>query len=143
MSFVYAEVEDVAIAWRSIPAPPSDEYTKVEYLIEVASAIIRKSFPSMSDRLASGDEPDLGLLLKAVVVDMIVSVLRNPKGIRQATTGPTSVTLDASAASGRLSLTGEQFDLLSAVPRGGGLLGTIYIGVPNPYVRKARDIDVE
>lgn len=86
----WTSAEDVLNAWIGDNAP--SDRLQVERYIASAERKIRREIPSVVDRLASGNEPDLLDTVHDVVTEMVHRVYRNPEGVRQVqeTTGPTS-----------------------------------------------------
>lgn len=72
-------------------------------LLRAASKLLRSNLPDVDARIRAGDLDDevVGL----AVVNMVLRVMRNPKGLRAETTGPFSRTYDTTAAAGLLVLT--------------------------------------
>lgn len=104
-------------------------------LLRAASKIVRQQYPALDRFIGEGrlDPEVVGL----AVVNMVLRVLRNPRGLRAETTGPFSVTYDTTTAVGELVVSSSEAALL--VPRrvvGGvkGVAGTIRVtpGLPLP-----------
>lgn len=77
-----------------------------------ASALIRAAFPRVDDRIAAGTVA--ADVVSMVAINMVAQVMRNPAGLRSETTGPFSRSYDPEAASGMLTLTDADRDLLNA-----------------------------
>lgn len=86
---MWATSDDVIDSWIGDDAP-SDPLL-VEKWIARAERMIRREFPSVPARIASGAEPDLADTVNDVVVAVVTRVFRNPSGHRsvsgQETTG--------------------------------------------------------
>ena len=86
---MWATADDVIDSWIGDDAP-SDPLL-VEKWIARAERLIRREFPTISARIASGLEPDLADTVNDVVVAVVTRVFRNPSGHRsvsgQETTG--------------------------------------------------------
>ena len=85
----WATPDDVIDSWIGDDAPDDD--LLIAEWIGRAERLIRREFPSLADRIASGAEPDLAETVNDVVVSMVTRVFRNPSGHRsvsgQETTG--------------------------------------------------------
>ena len=81
--------DDVLGSWIGDDAP--DDALLVQRWIDRAERLIRREFPDLADRVASGLEPDLTDTIVDVVSAMVIRVFRNPSGHRsvsgQETTG--------------------------------------------------------
>jgi hypothetical protein len=108
----FATVDDVATAlMRPLTAA---ETARAASDVLVASALIRSRLPLIDQWIADGQlDP---ILARQVVVDMVVRVLRNPKGMKQVqqTAGPysTSGTWDPDQVGGRVYVTADDLALL-------------------------------
>lgn len=94
-------------------------------LLRAASKLIRQRYPSVDANIASG-RLDAEVVALAVI-NMVLRVLRNPRGLKAETTGPFSVTYDTTIAAGQLVLSETETSLL--VPGGnkaGGRARTIW-----------------
>ena len=87
------------------------------WLLRAASALVRSRYPGIDDLITAGtlsaDVVALG------VANMVVRVLRNPRGLRQETVGPFSRAYDTSNAAGLLVITDEEavmFTVAAATP---------------------------
>lgn len=85
----WATPDDVIDSWIGDDAPDDD--LLIAKWIGRAERLIRREFPALADRIASGAEPDLADTVNDVVVSMVSRVFRNPSGHRsvsgQETTG--------------------------------------------------------
>lgn len=115
------------------------------HLVRAASALLRQQVPDLQGNVTSGKiDPEVAAL---AVTNMVLRVMRNPRGLRAETTGPFSRTYDTSAAAGLLVVTDDDMAAVTPVeeppplPDGlGGLgIGTIRV-VPGmaPPVDRAR-----
>ena len=86
---VWTTPDDVLGSWIGDDAP--DDVDLVQRWIGRAERLIRREFPDLADRVASGLEPDLPDTIVDVVSAMVIRVFRNPSGHRsvsgQETTG--------------------------------------------------------
>ena len=86
---MWATPDDVVDSWIGDDAP--DDPLLVEKWIARAERLIRREFPTIAVRIASGLEPDLADTVNDVVVAVVTRVFRNPSGHRsvsgQETTG--------------------------------------------------------
>lgn len=92
-------------------------------LLKRASQLVRDTYPGIDDRIAAGTvaADSVGL----AVLNMVARVLRNPSGLRSETTGPFSRAYDPDAASGMLSITAAETNLLSPPTTATGTRGKI------------------
>lgn len=113
-------VEDVRNRWvLDTPFPLSDEQVRVQ--VEDAEDMIRRVFPDLDDREASGELPRARVV--RVVSRMVLRVLKNRSGVRtiQETTGPfAGSTTFGGDHPGELYLTDE--DLADLSPRRNGIV---------------------
>ncbi len=83
-------------------------------LLRAASAMVRSRFPAVTAQIADG------LLDPAVVAlgitNMVLRVLRNPKGLRSESRGPFSVAYDTSVAAGLLAISDDDALLFAPPP---------------------------
>ena len=101
----YATVIDVEVLWGSVF--PVSEQPKIEALLAYSSAYLDKmTGPNVNLELLDDALP------RYVVIQMVLRVLRNPAGIKQAVTGPTSVTYDMAQSIGRIVVLDEELALL-------------------------------
>ncbi|VEI13219.1 hypothetical protein [Trueperella bialowiezensis] len=77
----WTTADDVFDSWIGANVP--SEPLVVSRWIAKAERLLRREFPTLNDRIASGDEPDLLDTVKDVVIAMVTRVFRNPEGIRQ------------------------------------------------------------
>lgn len=104
----YANVTDVQVSLGRLLT--EDEQTQAEGLLDRVETRIRVRIPTLAERLE--DEPDLLDLLIEVEADAVARVLRNPSGLLTEQDGDYAYTRDRSLASGRLSLTDEEWSRL-------------------------------
>lgn len=108
MAEVYATVDDVRGAWER-PIPSSRE-PYVQGRLNAAHRLLRGKAPGLDARVASGVlDRDL---VKDVIVEMVLRVLRNPSGFRSETDGDYSYSRDTQVASGRLVVTDDDLETL-------------------------------
>lgn len=70
------------------------------YLLRAASKMVRGAHPQVDAHISGGRlDPDVVAL---AVANMVVRVLRNPRGLRAQATGPFSLTYDTTLAAGQL-----------------------------------------
>ena len=123
---VWTTPDDVLGSWIGDDAP--EDADLVQRWIGRAERLIRREFPDLADRVASGLEPDLPDTIVDVVSAMVIRVFRNPSGHRsvsgQETTGQFSgsntITFGGDNP-GALGLLDEERDALRPpdAPRGG------------------------
>ncbi|MEU7905310.1 hypothetical protein [Actinoplanes sp. NPDC049118] len=135
-----AQSEAYHVRFRTIDGPPPlatvEEYTElfgalsparealVRALLRRASQLVRDTYPTLGERIASGQLP--GDSVGLAVLNMTVRVMRNPDGLRAQTTGPFSRSYDPDLASGLLALTAADTTLLAGVRRNRRRAGTIW-----------------
>ena len=130
--------DDVLGSWIGDDAP--DDALLVQRWINRAERLIRREFPDLADRVASGLEPDLADTIVDVVSAMVIRVFRNPSGHRsvsgQETTGQFSgsntITFGGNNP-GALELLDDERDLLSGSSGDGGAFEVdMMLGSPGP-----------
>lgn len=82
-------------------------------LLRAASKLVRSMHPGI-DRLVAAGSLDAEVVALGVT-NMVLRVLRNPKGLRAETIGPFSRTFDTSVAAGELVITAGETALFTAV----------------------------
>jgi Phage protein Gp19/Gp15/Gp42 len=107
---VYATVDDVRGAWeRAIPDP---RVPYVQGRLHAAHRLLRspRNAPGLDARVEAGlIDRDL---VKDVIVEMVLRVLRNPSGFRSETDGDYSYSRDTQVASGRLVVNEDELESL-------------------------------
>ncbi len=98
-------------------------------LLRAASALVRSTYPTVDAQIASGQlDPEVVAL---GVTNMVLRVLRNPKGLRAETIGPFSFTYDTSQAAGELVISPNEaavFTPVTAAAAAASAIGTVRIG---------------
>jgi len=123
----YATPEDV----RLVSGGPMPNVAQVNALLEFAYVKVISKVPDLNAKVTAGKLDKMAV--KVVLVEMVQAVLRNPGGMRSETTGPFSRAWDVSTASGRLTVTDEQLEMLGGEVSGGA--ATMYLadhGLPRP-----------
>lgn len=108
----FADLEDVETAWR----PLSDaEAAAAEFWLPAASALIRAEFPTIDDRIESGDLD--AALVRGVAVSMVRRIVANPNGAKsmsvQIEDYQRQVTLNDETAAAGLFLTADERRILT------------------------------
>lgn len=112
MAEVYATVEDVREA--SDRPIPDARVPYVQGRLDAAHRLLHSKAPGLDARVDSGVlDP---LLVKDVIVEMVLRVLRNPSGFRSETDGDYSYSRDIQVASGRLMVTDDELAMLGYGP---------------------------
>lgn len=112
MLAVYADVDDVRGA-SDRPIPDS-RVPYVQGRLNAAHRLLRSKAPALDARVDSGAlDP---ALVKDVIVEMVLRVLRNPGGYRSETDGDYSYSRDTQVASGRLTVTDDDLETLGFAP---------------------------
>ncbi len=94
-------------------------------LLRAASKLVRAQFPNVDAQLASGAlDPDVVAL---AATNMVLRVLRNPRGLRGQTIGPFSYTYDTSLAAGELVIGPNEQAVLSPVTAAASAIGSVRI----------------
>lgn len=109
-----------------------------KHLLRVASKMVRARFPNIDAQITAGTLD--GEVAAAGITNMVLRVLRNPRGLRAETTGPFSRTYDTTAAAGLLVMTEDDLLLFGppAVPSSVQVAGNIRLHAglappPSPY----------
>lgn len=106
----YATVQDVEALWgQDIPAD-SALFTQVTALLNGAHAVVRARVHALDDRVAAGTV--LADVVKYVMTELVVGVLRNPQGLKMEIAGIFQRQIDTTQASARMSLSESQLDML-------------------------------
>lgn len=108
MAEVYATVDDVRGAWERVI--PDSRVPYVQGRLNAAHRLLHGKAPGLDARVAS-DVLDRGLV-KDVIVEMVLRVLRNPSGFRSESDGDYSYSRDTQVASGRLVVTDDDLETL-------------------------------
>lgn len=106
-----AVVGDVTSQYGSL-TPAQEGIAK--WLLRAASAMVRSRFPQVDAQITAGLVDSNVVALG--VTNMVLRVLRNPRGLRSETTGPFSRTYDTTAAAGLLVMTDEDMQLFIPIP---------------------------
>lgn len=107
MAAVYATVADIEARWGS---SLGSQQQQVQAMIDDAHAYVRARVPTVDARVTAGTVDPA--VITSVIAQMVLSVLRNPEGLRSEMAGVFQRQLDTSAAAGRITLTDEQLMLL-------------------------------
>jgi len=111
----FATVDDIASTWRPLT---EQEREAAGGLLPLGSAVIRHRFPSIDSRIDAGHlDPNL---VKLVLVQMVIRVLRNPEGLRVMSLGAYSETRESSPDHLGLHLTDDEVAVLAPRSRAGG-----------------------
>lgn len=101
----YTDVENV---WRPLTAAESEV---VDNRLQQALRIIRHHFPTVDDRITSGELSED--VVSDIAVDMVVRYMRNPDGKRQEAIEDYSFTRDQATSSGSLMMTDAEMAMLT------------------------------
>lgn len=109
----------------TIPAGAAVD-TQLLALMRKARARLLTLIPSLTRRVTAGllDED----VVKGVIEDMVLRVVKNPKALRQLGIDDFQATIDTAVSSGALYLTDDERSLLQ--PTGRRRVGGILLGVP-------------
>lgn len=112
----------------------------VNTLLRAASALVRSHYPTIDAQIAAGQlDPEVVAL---GITNMVLRVLRNPKGLRAQTVGPFSFTYDTTQAAGELVISANEaavFTPVTAAAAAVSAVGTVRIGAGMaPPVRSPR-----
>lgn len=99
----YASLEDLRLEFEGTLDEDQDErlQQKLDNAEEILASYVRGR--DLAAHIAAGRTTTA--LVRLVVCDMVLRVLRNPAGVSQQSAGPFSVNLDQAVASGKLYLT--------------------------------------
>ncbi|MDT0302904.1 Gp19/Gp15/Gp42 family protein [Streptomonospora wellingtoniae] len=101
----FADVQDVRDRWEGDIPSGSDLEARVQVRLDDAEAILIQHAGDVQARIDAGKTT--AHLVKVVLCDMILRLLRNASGITQESAGPFSRSFDAAVASGKLFLIRE------------------------------------
>lgn len=109
----YATVEDVQTRFgRTLTTP---ETAQVTAWIGDVEAQVEQRLPTLADQIVAGNPS--AVVVKAVVANAVIRVLRNPEGLRQRQFSiddySESATVDNVLSAGLLYLTDDEWNLLS------------------------------
>ena len=108
-----ATFADVESRWRPLSTA---EQTVATALLGDAWLLLKLADSTIETRLDADPATLDDELVKMVLANMVLRVLRNPDGVRQESIQDYSVTHDAATASGMLTVTDAELDLLSGDP---------------------------
>lgn len=122
----YADFSDIQLAAYGLDLPGSAQQS-VEAIIAKAEARLLARVPSIPERVESGE---LGTdLVRGVVEDIVIRLIRNPQGFSSEQAGDFSYRIDRLAASGVVQVTDD--DVKDLLPKGSvRSFGTVRLGVP-------------
>jgi hypothetical protein len=104
----FASVDDVAVRWsRDLSC---EERELVSVRLEDVERLIRRRVPTLDDRLAAGSI-DVEDLIQ-VEADAVLRLCRNPEGYVSETDGNYTYQLSKDLATGKLSLTSDEWAML-------------------------------
>lgn len=104
----YATVDDVAVRWsRDLSC---EEKRLVQVRLDDVERLIRRRIPNLDDRLTAGlvDVEDV----VQVEADAVLRLARNPEGFVSETDGNYTYTLSKDLATGRLTITSDEWATL-------------------------------
>jgi hypothetical protein len=104
----YATVDDVVAEYDGTIAGDQIEY--IDRKLTSAELVLGAVSGDLAGRIASGRTS--AELVRLVLCNMVIRILRNTGGVKTQTVGPFSYTLDAQVASGRLFVSREDRRLL-------------------------------
>jgi hypothetical protein len=127
----FAQPTDVSAAYEGL-SPPLPGDTRVQYLLDVASARLRALLPTLEQRIADADSGDLALLAKDVVVQAVIRRAQ-PTGAQASSqtqqAGPFQTTVRF-AVDRTGWFTDDDLAMLAGIPRSGlHAMGTIKLGL--------------
>lgn len=120
----YATAEDVAVRWaRELSG---EETNLVNVRLDDAERMIRRRIPDLDEQIAAGfiDVDDV----VQVESDVVLRLARNPEGYQSETDGNYTYTLQKDLATGRLSITDDEWEILGVRP------GGWFVLVPRPVM---------
>lgn len=127
---VYAIGEDVKAAH---PRPIKQSDAWLDGRLVAAHARLRAKVPGLDARVASATDPLESLLVKEVLVEMVLRVVRNPEGYSQENDGDYGYTRDRAVASGRLHVTAEELEELGVTNEFTGTVTMVDHALPHVW----------
>lgn len=115
----YATVEDVSVRWGRELSP--EETALIEVRLEDVERMIRRRIPDLDARVEAGT-----VFVEDVVQvesDAVLRLARNPEGYVSETDGNYTYTLHKDLATGQLSITDDEWQILGS-PRSGAFVIT-------------------
>ena len=125
----WATFEDIKDAAFGLTIPDTDQES-IEYLIDKAQLRLTSRMPNLAARIAAQTLD--AALVRGVLEDIVLRVVRNPAAYRQVTVDGATMSLDRANASGLIEITPADIAQLQPAvtpgrPRG---VGSIRLGMP-------------
>lgn len=114
---VYADVDDVRERWDGDIPEDSPLEARISVRLDDAEAMLTQRAGDLAARIAAGRTTEH--LVKMVLCNMILRLLRNASGVTQETAGPFSRSFDAAVSAGKLFLTRDDRRDLGMMGRAG------------------------
>jgi hypothetical protein len=128
MANTYATVEDLARVWDGRIKDGDEE--RVLQLLTYAHALLRAKAPVVDTRFDAGSlDP---ALLQMVLVNAVIRVLNNPRGVQGAGTGETNFYYAQSGSErfGTLYIDDDELSLLGLTSKGSARIAAFTMGSP-------------
>lgn len=126
----YAAVSDL-VAKSPVPLSVAQQATGAVHL-EEGSALLRQLVPGLDDAIAAGTVDPV--MVRKVLTDAVLRVLRNPSGVTTQVVGPESATFSGLAARAELGFTPAEIGSVTPAPDepsvGGSVVGSARLRVP-------------
>lgn len=124
MAAPYAQPSDVTDRWGRQPSP--EEASLIAKRLEDVERKIRRRIPDLDDQIVNGDIAVEDLI--QVEADAVLRLVRNPDGYLSESDGDYTYMLQQGTASGQLTITPEEWEMLGIVRSRMSIL------VPNPVM---------
>ena len=132
---VYATAAQVEVKWqRDMTAA---QVASAEVLLEEGSALLRALVPGLGAGLAAVPPTVDALLVRKVLTDAVLRVLRNPAGVTTQVVGPESATFSGVAARAELTFLPSELAMIAPAATvdglavGGFAIGSARLGRPD------------
>lgn len=129
---VYATVEQVAAKWQRTLTPAQE--ASADVLLEEGSALLRAQVPGLDAGLAAVPPTVEAVLVRKVLTDAVLRVLRNPAGVVTQVVGPESATFSGQAARAELAFLPAELAMVTpaddSVSVAGYAIGSVSLGIP-------------
>lgn len=126
----YATTAQVAAKWRTLS---SAEEAAAQAHLDEGSALLRRMVSGLDDAIA--DETVDAVLVRMVLTNAVLRVMRNPSGATSQTVGPESATFSGLNARPEVTFTEAELALITpageVLSSGGSVIGSLALGRPN------------
>jgi hypothetical protein len=127
----YATTADLETKWQQ--AMSAAQLAAAQVLLDEGEAILRAHIPTLDAAVAAGTVQ--AVLVRKVLTDAVLRVMRNPTGVTSQTVGPESATFSGLAQRAELAFLAGELALITPAVEGlsanGYAIGSFRLGRPN------------